>query len=166
MEGVLHFLQGEMEVPRIISWFHFIMLIPIIGLSILIPLFFKNANEKVYKRILFIFWVILVVLEIFKQILKAFHYGNPSYWEYSIRDFPFSICSMYLYLAPILIFLKKEKCPWLIDSINGYLCFISFISGAAVCIYTDMVMSRMIFINIQSLIHHGTQVIVGIYIFV
>lgn len=166
MEEFLHFLQSEMETPGIFSWFHLFMLIPIIGLAIVIPLFYKDASEKVYKRILSIFWVILVILEIFKQFLKAFHYGSPSYWEYSIRDFPFSICSMYLYLAPVLIFMKKEKCPWLIDAINGYLCFISFIAGAAVCVYTDMVMSRMIFINVQSLIHHGAQVILGVYIFV
>ena len=29
-----------------------------------------------------------------------------------------------------------------------------------------MVMTRMIFINVQSLIHHGTQVILGVYIFI
>ena len=166
MEQFLHFLQGEMEVPGIISWFHFLMLIPIIGLSIIIPLFFRNSSEKVYKRILFIFWVILINLEIFKQILKAFHYGDPSYWEYSIRDFPFSICSMPYYFIPIILFVNKEKHPKIVDSANGYMCFISLLSGIAVCIYTDMVMSNMIFINVQSLIHHGSQVILGVYVFV
>ena len=166
MEEFLHFLQGEMERPGIISWFHFLMLIPIIGASILIPVFFKNAEEKIYKRILLVSWIALIVLEIFKQIILAFHYGNPSYWEYSIRDFPFSICSMVYYFIPIILFVNKEKHPKIVDAANGYLCFISLISGIAVCIYTDMVMSRLIFINVQSLVHHGTQVMLGVYIYV
>lgn len=166
MEEFLHFLQGEMEVPGIISWFHFLMLIPIIALAVIIPLFFKDASDKVYKRILFFAWITLVVLEIFKQIIKAFHYGNPSYWEYSIRDFPFSICSMILYLVPIILFINKEKHPKIMDAVTGYMCLISLAAGLAVIIYIDMVVSNLIFINIQSLIHHGTQVILGIYIFV
>ena len=166
MEEFLHFLQGEMEVPGVISWFHLVMLIPIIALSIIIPLFFKDSSEKTYKRILLISWITLLVLETFKQILKAFHYGSPSYWEYSVRDFPFSICSMIYFFVPIILFVNKEKHPKIVDSAIGYMCLISLTVGMVVCIYTDMVMTRMIFINVQSLIHHGTQVAIGIYIFV
>lgn len=166
MEEFLHFLQGEMEVPGLLSWFHFVMLIPIIGLSIAIPYFFKDSSEKVYKRIIFYSWISLLVLETFKQIIKAFHYGSPSYWEYSIRDFPFSICSMFYYLAPIILFVDRNKHPKIVDAANGYLCLISLFAGIVVCVYTDMVMSNLIFINIQSLIHHGSQVILGIYIFI
>ena len=166
MEEILHFLQSEMEFPGIISWFHFVMLIPIIVLTIIIPIFFKDASEKVYKRILLIFWIVLIVLEVFKQILRAFHYGNPSYWEYSIRDFPFSVCSMLYYLIPIILFMNKEKHPKIIDAVVGYLAFISLMAGLIVCVYTNMVMSNMIFINVQSLIHHGSQVILGVYVFV
>ena len=166
MSEFLHFLQGEMDVPGIFSWFHFVMLIPIIGLTIFISVFFKNSSEKVYKRILFIFWIILIILEIFKQILKAFHYGNPSYWEYSIRDFPFSICSMIYYLIPIILWVNKDKHPKIIDAVNGYLCFISLFVALIVCVYTNMIMSRLIYTNVQSLLHHGSQVVLGVYIFV
>lgn len=166
MNEFLHFLQAEMDTPAIISWFHLLMMIPIITLAILIPALFKNASEKVYKRILFIFWTILIVLEIFKQLIKSFHYGDSSYWEYSLRDFPFSICSMIYYFVPIILFVDKAKHPKIVDAAIGYMCFISLVAGIAVCIYTDMVMSRLIFINVQSLIHHGTQVILGIYIYV
>lgn len=166
MEEFIHFLQGEMEVPGVFSWFHFLMLIPIIGLTILISLLYKNSNEKTYKRILFIFWLILLVLEVFKQIIKSFHYGNPSYWEYSIRDFPFSICSMIYFFVPIILFVNKEKHPKIVDASIGYLCFILLVTGIAVCVYTDMVMSNLIFINVQSLIHHGTQVILGVYVYI
>ena len=47
MEEIIHFLQGTTEEPEVIPWFHFIALIPIIALAILIPLLFKNAEEKI-----------------------------------------------------------------------------------------------------------------------
>ena len=62
--------------------------------------------------------------------------------------------------------MNKEKHPKIIDAVVGYLAFISLMAGLIVCVYTNMVMSNMIFINVQSLIHHGSQVILGVYIFV
>ena len=166
MEDFLHFLQGTMEEPEVVSWFHFIALIPIIALAILIPLLFKNAEEKTYKRILLIFWVVLIVLEIFKQLIKSFHYGDPSYWEYSVRDFPFSICSMVYYFIPIILFVKRERHPKIVDAATGYLCLISLAAGIAVCVYTKMATSTLIYINIQTFIHHGSQVVLGVFIYV
>ena len=166
MEEFLHFLQGEMEEPDIISWFHLIAVIPIIALAIIIPIRFKNTSERVYKRIILIFWITLIVLEIFKQLIKAFRYGDPSYWEYSIRDFPFSICSMIYYFAPIILFVNKEKHPKIVDAAIGYFSFILLVAGLAVLTYTKMATSRLIYINIQTFIHHGSQVILGIFIFV
>ncbi len=166
MEDFIHFLQGRMEEPEVISWFHFIALIPIIALAILIPLFFRNTEEKTYKRILFIFWVALIILEVFKQLIKSFYYGNPSYWEYSIRDFPFSVCSMVYYFIPIILFVNKEKHPKIVDAATGYLCLICLTAGIVVCIYTKMATSTLIFINIQTFIHHGSQVVLGVFIYV
>ena len=166
MEDFIYFLQGRMEEPEVISWFHFIALIPIIALAILIPLFFRNSEEKIYKKILFIFWVVLIILEIFKELVKSFHYGNPSYWEYSVRDFPFSICSMPYYFIPIILFVNKEKHPKIVDAATGYLCLITLAAGIVVCIYPKMATSTLIYINVQTFIHHGSQVVLGIFIFV
>ena len=166
MNEFLHFLQAEMDEPGLFSWFHLIMLVPIIEVAILIPLFFKDAQEKTYKRILLITWIVLIILEIFKQILKSFHYGEPSYWEYSIRDFPFSICSMVYYFVPIILFINKEKHPKIVDTAVGYLSFILLTMGIVVCVYTKMVTSRLIFINVQTFIHHGALIMLGVYTYV
>lgn len=166
MEEFLHFLQGTMVEPGLFSWFHFVMLIPTIILAILIPLLFKDSKEKTYKIILFIFWIILIIFEIFKQLIKSFHYGNPSYWEYSIRDFPFSICSMVYYLTPIILFVNKKKYPRLVDAAIGYSSFISLTMGIVVCLYPKMVTSELIYINIQTFVHHGALIIMGVFIYV
>ena len=166
MEQFIHFLQGTMEEPGIISWFHFIALIPIIASAILVPLFFKDAKEKTYKRILLITWIVLIVLEIFKQLVKSYHHGDPSYWEYSIRDFPFSICSMVYYFVPIILFVNKEKHPKIVDAAVGYLSFITLTMGIVVCVYTKMVTCDLIFINVQTFIHHGALIVLGVFIYV
>ena len=155
-----------MAEPEVISWYHFFVLIPIIAGAILIPLFFKNTEEKVYKRILFIFWIVLIVLEIFKQLIKAYHYDEPPYWEYSYRDFPFQMCSMIYYFIPIILFFDKEKHPKIVDAANGYMSFICLMTGIVVCVYTKMATSSLIYINIQTFIHHGSLVVLGVFIFV
>ena len=166
MEEVLHFLQGRLEEPEVISWFHLFAVLPIIALTIIIPYFFRDCKEKTYKRILFIFWVVLIILEIFKELIKSFHYGSPSYWEYSIRDFPFSICSMIYYFIPIILFVDKQKHPKIVDAAIGYMCFILLAMGILVCSYTKMATSTLIYINIQTFIHHGSQIILGVFVYV
>ena len=166
MGEFIHFLQGTMKEPGLFSWFHFVALIPIIACAILIPLFFKDAKEKTYKRIIFIIWIVLIILEVFKQLILSFHYGEPSYWEYSIRDFPFSICSMVYYLAPIILFINKEKHPLIVDAVVGYFGFILLTMGIAVCVYPAMVTRELIFINIQTFIHHGSLIVLGVLIYV
>ena len=166
MEEFLHFLQGEMEKPGILSWFHLIGFVLVVAATFLVSFFFHDTKEKIYKRILFITWISLIVLEVFKQLIKAFHYGNPSTWSLSIIDFPFNICSMVYYFLPIIIFVNRERFPRIVDAAIGYMCLLSLFAGVAVCVYTDMVMSNLIYTNVQSLIHHGAQVVIGVYIYV
>ena len=166
MGDFIHTLQGTMEEPEVISWYHFFVLIPIIAGAILLPLFFKNVKEKTYKRILLIFWIVLIILEVFKQLIKAYHHGDPSYWEQSYRDFPFQMCSMIYYFVPIILFVNKEKHPHIVDTAIGYMSFICLMTGIVVCAYTKMATSSLIYINIQTFIHHGSLVVLGVFIYV
>ena len=120
MDEFLHLLQGEMEKPGIFSWLHLIAFILIIAATFLVSFYCRDVSEKVYKRILLFTWITLIVLEIIKQVLKSFHYGSPSYWEFPSGDFPFHICSMNYYFLPIIIFIDKEKHPKIVDAAIGY----------------------------------------------
>lgn len=166
MDEFLHFLQGEMPEPGVFSWFHLIAIIPIIALAVFIPFKFKNCNEKVYKNILLFSWISLLVLEVLKQLIRSFHYGSPSYWEYSYRDFPFALCSMIYYFIPIILFVDKKKHPKIVDTAIGYMSFITFMAGLIVVFYSKMATTTLIYINVQTFIHHGSQVILGIFIYV
>ena len=73
---------------------------------------------------------------------------------------------MVYYFIPIILFVNKEKHPKIVDAAIGYMCLISLAMGIVVCIYTKMVTSTLIYINIQTFIHHGSQVILGVFIYV
>lgn len=166
MAEFIHYLQGEMETPSLLSFFHIVVIATILLTTVLISVFFKNCKEKTYKRILLIGWVICIVLEIFKQIIKSFHNGNPSYFEYNFYDFPFHLCSMIFYMLPMLIFLNKDKHKNLIEALNGFISFFGLFAGIVVVFVPTFVFSRLIFTNVQSMVHHGTQVVLGVFIFV
>lgn len=166
MEEFLHALQTEMEPPALISWFHLMVILLTTGLTILISVCFKDAKEKTYKRILLIFWIITLVLWAIRQVVRLFHYGNPSYWEYNYKEIPFALCSMIYYFTPIIIFVNREKHPKIVDTAVGYMCLVSLMAGIAVCIYTDMAASKYVYINFQTFVHHGIQVVLGVFIYV
>ncbi len=46
------------------------------------------------------------------------------------------------------------------------MCFISLIAGITVLSYAEMATSRMVYINIQTFIHHSLQVALGVFIYV
>ena len=166
MADIIRFFQAEMDKPGLFSLFHIISLIIILGITIFISVVFKNCKEKTYKRIIFVFWSICIILEIMKQIIKSFVYGPPHHFIYSFYDFPFHMCSTMFYLAPVLIFMKREKHPNLYDSITGYMCFFVLFAGLVVVLYNQVVMSNLIFTNIQTMIHHGAQVVLGVFMVV
>ena len=166
MEEFLHALQAEMEPPGLISWYHLVVILLTTALTILISVLFKDAKEKTYKRILLIFWIFVLFTGTIRQIIKSFHYGDPSYWEYCYEDFPVALCSMIYYFIPIILFVNKEKHPKIVDTAIGYMCLISLAAGLLVCIYTSMAAGKRVFVNFQTFSHHGIQVVLGVYIFV
>ena len=73
---------------------------------------------------------------------------------------------MIYYLMPIILFTDKEKHPKIVDAANGYLCLITLTMGIVVCVYPKMVTSTLIYINIQTFVHHGALIVLGVLIYV
>lgn len=163
MGTIVKFLQSEMEKPGLFSLFHIISLLIIIGITILIAIKYKNCSLKTYKRIIFIIWLVCIVFEILKQITRNFIYGPPLTFHYDFYHLPFHLCSTMFYVVPILLFTSKDKHPLLHEAITGYICFFVFFAGMVVCVYNQFVMTNIIFINIQTMIHHGSQVVLGVF---
>ena len=160
-EKIIYFISGTMAVPPIFGIWHIVSLVLVATLTVLACVYLKNAEEKLVKRILIVVYALIVVLEIMKQFIFAFSYSDGKVsWNYAWYMFPFQLCSSQLYILPFAIFLPDGKVK---DACISYLMTFSFFGGFVVMLYPGDVFTYWIGINIQTMIHHGLQVIIGIF---
>lgn len=160
-EKIINSLSKTMTTPLSYGWFHLVSIFLVIIATILICIFLRNCHEKAFRIFVFVCWTIIFVLEIYKQIVFSFENNNGiANWDYQWYAFPFQFCSLQLYLLPFIIFLKNCK---LRDAIIAFILSFSFFGGLVVYIYPGDVFVQTIGINIQTMIHHGFQIIFGIF---
>ena len=164
-EKFLVSLKAEMTTPGNYGWFHLMFVGIAIIATVLLCVFGKNAKDKTFRRIVFWCWIVMLVLEIYKQIFYAGLHVRDGHlvWDYQWGNFPFQLCSIPLYLLPFVAFMKEGKVR---DSILAFLSTFAFFGGLVVFVYPNDVFVRMIGINIQTMIHHGLQIVLGIYFMV
>ena len=161
-EKILYFLQGEMTCPENYGWFHLMFVGIVISVTVFLCLKFKDCNTKTVNRILLIAWIVLMVGEIAKQILFSFSSdGVTASWYYQWYAFPYQLCGTPLVVLPFIIFSKEGK---LRNACMAYMATFSLFGGIAVYFYPNDVFVREIAINLQTMIHHGSQVIFGIFL--
>lgn len=162
LEKVLYFLEGEMERPGNYGWFHLMFVGIIIAATIFVCLKFKNCDTKTLNRLLLIAWIVLVVGETVKQVLFSFDSdGVTSSWGYQWYAFPYQLCGTPIVVLPFIFCSKEGKIR---DACIAYMATFSLFGGLAVYFYPNDVFVREIAINLQTMIHHGSQVILGIFL--
>lgn len=159
-EKIVYFLQAEMEAPGNFGWFHIMMFCIIAAMTAAFILAFKDANDKTFRRVILAVWIIQVVLEIYCQLVFALDSdGVTATWDYAWYMFPFQFCSSPIYTLPFIAFLKDG------DTRDGFISFtgtFALFGGLAVMVYPNDVFIGMIGINIQTMLHHGLQVVIGV----
>ena len=164
MLELFKFLELSMETPTNYSWFHLLFLALIIALTTVLIVFFRNTTDKKFRIILLILWGIMVLFEIYKQLTFTFRVnsaGDGLDISYQWYAFPFQLCSTPLYVLPVVIFAKEGK---LRQACMAFSSFFAFFGGLAVMIFPGDVFMSQIGICIQTMIHHGFQVVTGIFI--
>ena len=160
-EKFLYSLQGTMKTPTNFGIFHIASVLLIIVSTVAVCLLFKNKSDKTFRRFVFICWIAILLLEIYKQLVFSFNYENGVVsWDYQWYSFPFQFCSLQLYLLPFVVFLKDGKVR---DAIIAFLATFSLFGGLAVYVFPNDVFIEIIGINIQTMVHHGLQILLGIF---
>lgn len=161
-EKILAFLDGRMTEPTLYGWFHWLCLFILVGACALVILKARKLSDKQFDIFLGVTSGILIAFEIYKQLNHAY---NPSEdtWEFNWRVFPFQFCStpMYVMLAAVLI--KKQSVR---EVLYAFLGTYGLFAGAAVMLYPNTVFTDTIGINVQTMIHHGAMVVVGILLYI
>ena len=161
-EKMVHVLSATMERPPLFGAWHIVSLALAIALTAFMIWKFKDCSDKTLRRILFIFWIVIVLFEVYKQIVFSMHSdGVTAEWSYQWYIFPFQFCSTPLYLLPILVFVKDCKFR---NAVMAYMVTFSLFAGLVVMIYPGDVYTSMIGINIQTMVHHGMQLVVGVFL--
>ena len=159
MQDLYNFLFFEAEIPSSYGVFHLVSLGTVLLCTVLAVWKLAGTSEKVFRRFAFIIWCALVVGEVYREICFSLSLTDGRFiWDYAWYQFPFQLCSAPLYILPFVIFLKDGKVR------DAFLCFLSlwsFFGGAAVMIYPGDVLCPYIGINVQSMIHHGAQMLIG-----
>lgn len=166
IEKIIYGMKWEMKTPTNYSWFHIMMLVIMIGLTVYLAVFQRKCEDKKLRIICLIAWIISVAFEIYKQLDFSFSY-NPETgvkeWNYSWYAFPFQFCSSPLYILPFIVFLKDGKVR---DAFIAYTSTFVLFAGLAVMLYPNDVFVPRVMIDIQTMVHHGLQVAIGVFLFV
>lgn len=161
MEQIYNFFDMKMTTPTSYGWFHILFILIVITATTLLCKFFRNSSDKVFRRIMLVSWILMVVLELYKQLNYSISFPDGTFtWDYQWYAFPYQFCSTPLFVLPFLAFMKQGKVR---DFFEAYISSFSLFAGLVVFIYPNDVFIKTIGINIQTMVHHGLQIVLGIY---
>ena len=160
-EKIIYFLEAGTVVPNPYGIFHLVSIAAAALITFLLIKYFKDCDDKTFRKLVLGFWIAFVVLEIYKQTHYTFQYnGGDPYWDYQWYVFPFQFCSSPHFILPFIIFMKDGKVR---DACISFMSFYCFVAGLSVFILPGDVFTVVIGNNIQTMYHHGMQIVFGIY---
>ena len=163
-EKLIYFLESGTVVPKPYGIFHLVSVAITALITFLLIKYFKDCDDKTLRKLVLSFWIAFVILEIYKQTHMSFHFndGDP-YWDYQWYAFPFQFCSSPHFILPFVIFMKDGKVR---DACISFMSFYCFVAGVSVFLVPTDVFTEVIGNNIQTMYHHGMQIVFGIYFMV
>ena len=161
LEKVLKVVQYTQEAPNAFGGLYLSFLALVILASVLLCIFFRDADDRRFRIILAIMFGVMLVGELTKQFVEPLSIVDGKIvMSYRWGEFPFQLCSTPLYILPILAFAPESKIR---DAAASYTMTVALIGGLAVYATPFTVLTEYVFSNIQTLVHHGIQIVSGIY---
>lgn len=161
-EKFIAILQTEMPKPTLYGGAHLFWLAILIGSIVLVCFKCRKLTDKQFKTTLLVIGILLLVFELFKQLVFAYNASTDT-WDYYWKQFPFQFCSVPMYVAVIVGCLKESK-------FRDYLCcFLStfgLFAGLIVMLYPATILSDVIFKFSQSMLHHTAMVVIATIVIV
>ena len=161
-EIIANVMHTAQEVPGFFGGLHFAFFLGVVLTSLALCIFCRDVDEKTFRRIIGIMFLVMLVGEALKQFAYPFEIVDGEVvYEYDWTAFPFQLCSTPIYVLPLVAFLPDSKVR---DAAAAYLMTYGLTGGIAVYLFPSSVFIEAIFINYQTMIHHGIQIVSGIYI--
>lgn len=159
---IFNFANTEVTPPVTFGTFHIVCILTAAFITIAMCIAFMNCSDRALRRICGSVWVILLIFEIYKQLIYGFSLSDGVFvWDYAWYIFPFQFCSSPLYILPFIAFAKNEK---LRECCVAYMMTFSLFAGVAVFCYPNDVFTVTAGVNLQTMVHHGSQIIMGVFL--
>lgn len=160
MQAILSILDLQGKLPESYGPYHILCLVLTAALTGLAIYCGRRHGEKQIRLVLLLTGLLVVGLEIYKQINFTFGDGSsaPSFQWYA---FPFQFCSTPMYVCLLAALTKKGRIH---NSLCAYLATYSVFAGTCVMIYPNDVFVETVGINIQTMVCHGAMVVIGGYL--
>ncbi len=160
-ERIICALQTTHEKPTNYGAFHLISVACCVLITVLLCVFARKVKEKNFRLIVGVCSGVMILFEIYKQLIVSFD-SETITWSYKWEDFPFQLCSTPLYLLPLVALMKDGKVR---DGVMTFISSFAFFGGVCVFVFpNDVFDTSFLGIQIQTMVHHGLQIITGIYI--
>ena len=160
IKTLLAFGDTQGPVPAVFGIYHIICLVLTAGLTAFAAIRGKHHSEKKIVNVVLITAIVVALFEIYKQINYTFGNGSgePYYQWYA---FPWQFCSTPMYIGLLAGIIRKGRIH---NALCAYLATYSVFAGLAVMIYPGDVFVGTVGINIQTIICHGSMVVIGGYL--
>lgn len=149
--------------PEPFGVFHLVTVAAIVALSLVLCLFFANAKKKTFRAIILTIWAIMLLFEIVKIVAFSVYEAEDgsAVWEPIWNMVPLQLCSTPLYTLPLIALLKDGKVR---DAFVAFTATFTMFGGIAVMVYPFTVFSQRLFLSIQTMEHHGLQIVSSVYL--
>ena len=147
-----------METPEFYGAFHLIWLGVAVIACALIFFLRRKISPKAVDITLIVWGVVLILLEILKQLLSSCHFSaDGASWSYAWWAFPYQFCSSPLLIAIPAGALKRGKIK---QALYNFLSTYTLFAGIAVMFYPANVFGGSAFLNYHSMFWHSSMVAV------
>lgn len=160
--SVLRWLDTPMETPTLYGTYHLFWLLLVVASTVLLCLFARKVSGKTVCNVMLGVAIAVTILEIYKQINYTFSYDSGVIEaNYQWYAFPWQFCSTPMYVGLLAGIFRKGKFH---DSLCAYLATYAVFAGLCVMIYPGDVFTGTAGINLQTMVCHGSMIVVGIYL--
>ncbi len=161
---ILNILEAKMPVPALYGWYHFLWLGIVAGLTVLLCTRYRSCRPETVQKVVFGVAAVVFLLEIYKQTVYTLSVeGGVLAADFQWYAFPWQFCSTPMYAGLLTGVFRKGKIH---DALYAYLATFVVFAGLCVMIYPGDVYIDLIGINIQTMVCHGSMIVVGIWLLV
>lgn len=159
--SVLKILDYQAVAPATLGIYHICCLLLMVVCTVCLCRIAKYHSPDRVRRVVLTTALVVIGLEIYKQINYTFSYDDGITASYRWYAFPWQFCSTPMYVGLLAGLTRKGRIH---DALCAYLSTFAVFAGLAVMLYPGDVFTETVGINIQTVICHGSMVVIGGYL--